>query len=119
MVFCKKGVLRNLTKFAIKHLHLSPFFNKVAGQSKNNYFEFNGKIKQQLSCTAIEADQAKLCHHPPPAKIHPLRCPTTHLQPKCIHHHQQQSKIYPSKKLFYKKNIKMFYSKVNDKKYFD
>ena len=58
-------------------------------------------------------------HHPPLVKIYPLTCPTTHRQPKCIHHHQQQSKIYPSKKLFYKKNIKIFYSKVNDEKHFD
>ena len=38
--------------------------------------------------------------------------------PTTIHHHQQQSKIYPSKKLFYKKNIKIFYSEVNDEKHF-
>ena len=30
-VFFKKGVLRDLTKFAGKHLCQSPFFNKVAG----------------------------------------------------------------------------------------
>ena len=30
-VFCKKGVLRNFTKFTGKHLWQSPFFNKVAG----------------------------------------------------------------------------------------
>ena len=30
-VFCKKGVLRNLTKFTGKHLCQSLFFNKVAG----------------------------------------------------------------------------------------
>ena len=30
-VFCKKGVLRNLTKFTRKHLFQSLFFNKVAG----------------------------------------------------------------------------------------
>ena len=29
-VFCKKGVLRNFTKFTGKHLCLSLFFNKVA-----------------------------------------------------------------------------------------
>ena len=31
-VFCKKGVLRNFTKFTGKHLCMSLFFNKVAGQ---------------------------------------------------------------------------------------
>ena len=30
-VFCKKGVLRNFTKFTGKHLCQSLFFNKVAG----------------------------------------------------------------------------------------
>ena len=30
-VFCGKGVLRNFTKFAGKHLYQSLFFNKVAG----------------------------------------------------------------------------------------
>ena len=30
-VFCKKGVLRNLTKFTGKHLWQSLFFNKAAG----------------------------------------------------------------------------------------
>ena len=30
-VFCKKGVLRNFTKFTGKHLYQSLFFNKVAG----------------------------------------------------------------------------------------
>ena len=32
-VFCKKGVLRNFTKFIGKHLCQSLFFNKVAGLS--------------------------------------------------------------------------------------
>ena len=31
VVFCKKGVLRNFTKFTRKHLYQSLFFNKVAG----------------------------------------------------------------------------------------
>ena len=30
-VFCKKGVLKNFTKFTGKHLCQSLFFNKVAG----------------------------------------------------------------------------------------
>ena len=30
-VFCKKGALRNFTKFTGKHLCQSLFFNKVAG----------------------------------------------------------------------------------------
>ena len=34
-VFCKKGVLRNLTKFTGKHLCQSLFFNRVAGAACN------------------------------------------------------------------------------------
>ena len=34
-VFCKKGVLRNFTKFTGKHLCQSLFFNKVAGLACN------------------------------------------------------------------------------------
>ena len=34
-VFCKRGVLRNFTKFTWRHLCQSLFFNKVAGQACN------------------------------------------------------------------------------------
>ena len=44
---------------------------------------------------------------------------TTHLHPKFIHHHSSQSKIYANKKVFYEKNIKIFYSEINDEKHFD
>ena len=37
-LFCKKGVLRNFTKFTGKHLCQSLFFNKVAGQISKNTF---------------------------------------------------------------------------------
>ena len=41
-VFCKKGVLKNFTKFTGKHLCQSLFFNKVAGLRpatfKNTFF---------------------------------------------------------------------------------
>ena len=35
---CKKGVLRNFTKFTGKHLRQSLFFNKNAGLSFDMYF---------------------------------------------------------------------------------
>ena len=35
-MFCKKGVLRNLTKFTRKHWCHSLFFNKVAGLRRLN-----------------------------------------------------------------------------------
>ena len=38
-VFCKKGVLRNFTKFTGKHLFQSLFFNKVAGLRPPFYIE--------------------------------------------------------------------------------
>ena len=34
-VFCKKGVLKNFTKFTGKHLFQSLFFNKLAGVACN------------------------------------------------------------------------------------
>ena len=37
-VFCKKGVLKNFTKFTGKHLRQSLFFNKVAGQACQVFF---------------------------------------------------------------------------------
>ena len=37
-VFCKKGVLRNFTKFTVKHLCQSLFFNKVAGLRQGLFF---------------------------------------------------------------------------------
>ena len=58
-------------------------------------------------------------HHSPPAKIYLPSSITNHRQPKYIYHHPPQSKIYPSKKVFYEKNIKKFYSEINDEKHLD
>ena len=46
-VFCKKGVLRNFTKFTGKHLCQSFFFNKVAGRSNfiKNFEKKGGVVK--------------------------------------------------------------------------
>ena len=38
-VFCKKGVLRNFTKFTGKHLYQSLFFSKVAGDFNCNFIK--------------------------------------------------------------------------------
>ena len=43
-MFCKKGVLRNLTKFIGKHLCQSFFFNEVAGLSHFMHLAFNRLI---------------------------------------------------------------------------
>ena len=96
-------------------------------------FQLQVRIKQTYK--ASTTGQTKLCHHPPPAKIYPPPPIATHQhappskiyppppttnqsisttihptqqQPKYIHHHQPQSKIYSSKRRFYKKNIKIF-----------
>ena len=62
-------------------------------------------------------------HHPSPAKIYPPPFTATHYQPKYIHHYPPSSldiqNIYSSKKVFYKKTIKIFYSEVHDEKYID
>ena len=56
--------------------------------------------------------QPKYIHHhpPPPTTSQNISntMPTTLRQPNYIHHHQQQTKIYPSKRVFYKKNNKTF-----------
>ena len=38
-MLCKKGALRNFTKFTGKHLHQSLFFNKVAGLRLGTLFK--------------------------------------------------------------------------------
>ena len=57
---------------------------------------------------------------PPPTTTHNYPQPPTDSQniSTTIHHHPPQSKIYSSKKVFYKTNNKIFYSKVNDEKHF-
>ena len=55
-------------------------------------------------------------HHQQPAK---LPSTTPHRQPKYIHHQPPQSKIYPSKRVFYKKNVKIIYIEAKDEKHFD
>ena len=45
-VFCKKGVLRNFTKFTGKHLYQSLFFNKVAGRPATNVYFDHHEIKK-------------------------------------------------------------------------
>ena len=58
---------------------------------------------------------ATIHHHPPPpTTIHQHPPPSAHRLPKYINHHLPQPKIYPSKKVFYKKNIKIFYSEVRN-----
>ena len=47
-MFCKKGVLRNLTKFAGKHLFQILFFNKVAGLRPETLLKKT--LAQVLSC---------------------------------------------------------------------
>ena len=52
-VFCKKGVLKNFTKFTGKHLCQSLFFNKVAG------FRFATLLKKILRRRCFSVDFAK------------------------------------------------------------
>ena len=52
-VFCKKGVLRSLTKFTGKHLHQSLFFNKVAGRN----FIKKETLVQVFSCEFCETSK--------------------------------------------------------------
>ena len=54
-VFCKKGVLRNFTKFIGKHLCQSLFFNKVAGPRPTEVF----------SCEFCEISRNTFSHRTP------------------------------------------------------
>ena len=51
-VFCKKGVLRNFTKFTGKHLCQRLFFNKVSGKGCN--FIKKETLAQAFSCEFCE-----------------------------------------------------------------
>ena len=104
---CKWATLRVRLNYATTHRHPPPPTTSQNISTTTHHHPPSPSTSQNISTTH---------HHPPPAKIYLLTCPTTHWQPKCIHHHQQQSKIYPSKKSFYKENIKIFYSKLNDEK---
>ena len=48
-IFCKKGVLRNFTKFTVKHLCQSLFFNKVAVEVACNFTK-KETLVQVFSC---------------------------------------------------------------------
>ena len=73
--------------------------------TSHNHRPLSTTIHQQPKCQNISTTTQ---HHPPTAKIYPLPSNTTHRQPKYIHNQQEQSRIYPSKKVFYKKNINLF-----------
>ena len=52
-MFCKKGVLRNFTKFTGKHLCQSFSFNKAAGPEACNFIK-KETLAQVLSCEFCE-----------------------------------------------------------------
>ena len=52
-VFCKKGVLKNFTKFTGKHLRQSSFFNKVAGLRSATLLKTE-TLAQLFSCEFCE-----------------------------------------------------------------
>ena len=62
-VFCKKGVIRNFTKFIGKHLCQSLFFNKVAGLACN-YIE-KETLAQVFSCEIWEISKNKFLQRTP------------------------------------------------------
>ena len=62
-VFCKKGVLRNFTKFTGKHLCQSLFFNKVAGQACN--FIKKETLAQVFSCEFCEISKNTFFYRTP------------------------------------------------------
>ena len=63
-VLCKKGVLRNFTKFTGKHLCQSLFFNKVAGQACN--FIKKETLAQVFSCEFCGISKNTFLRRTPP-----------------------------------------------------
>ena len=62
-VFCKKGVLRNLTKFTGKYLHQSLFFNKVAGGACNLFKKET--LAQVFACEFCQISKNTFLHRTP------------------------------------------------------
>ena len=59
-VFCKKGALRNFTKFIGKHLCKSLFFNKVCNFIKKEI------LAQVFSCEFCEISKSTFSYRTPP-----------------------------------------------------
>ena len=62
VVFCKKGVVRNSTKFTGKHLCQSLFFNKVAGPATLLQKQ---TLAQMFSCGFCEISNNTFLHRTP------------------------------------------------------
>ena len=66
-MFCKKGVLRNFTKFLGKHLSQSLFFNKVAGLRPQAYnFIKKESLPQVFSCEFCKISKNTYSYRRPP-----------------------------------------------------
>ena len=63
-VLCKKGVLKNSTKFTGKHLCQSLFFNKVAGLRPASLLK--KRLWHVFSCEFCEAFKNTFFHRTPP-----------------------------------------------------
>ena len=63
-VFCKKGVVRNVSKFTGKHLCHSLFFNKVAGPACS--FIKKETLAQVFSCEFCEISKSTFSYRTPP-----------------------------------------------------
>ena len=66
-VFCKKGGLKNFTKFTRKHLCPSLFFNKVAGLSKAWTRYSNAKLIKNISNLLVTL--LRFCFRKQPKKL--------------------------------------------------
>ena len=67
-VFCKKGILENLTKFTEKHQCWSIFFNKVGGLRRSKRFCYSEKLFKIPGGTVImesffqQSSKLKVCN---------------------------------------------------------
>ena len=63
-VFCKKGVLRNFTKFTGKHLYQRLFFNKVAGLRRTTSLK-KSLWHKVFSCEICEISKSRFFYRTP------------------------------------------------------
>ena len=83
-VFCKKGVLRNFTKFTRKRSCQNLFFNKVAGQTCN--FVKKRDSGTSFSCEFCEISKNTFLHRTPLVAASANSVPTTQTKKLILNH---------------------------------
>ena len=99
-VFCKKGILRNYSKFTLKHLCQSLFFNKVAGLACN--FIKKETLAQVFSCEFCEISKNIFSYRTPLVAASEFRKYSSNHILK-VYKAPNQSVVFKISKCFFKK----------------